>query len=105
VEIFSGLIRDGMVQEKVMAMLSGFFGVLAALLAMAGLYGVTSYLVVNRRPEIGVRMALGANRWQVVRMVMKHAWGLLLIGSRNRNRSVADRRTRGHFVAVWFEAV
>ena len=63
-----------------MAMLSGFFGVLAALLAMAGLYGVISYLAVNRRPEIEVRMALGANRWQVVRMVMKHAWGLLLIG-------------------------
>jgi ABC-type antimicrobial peptide transport system permease subunit len=69
-----------MVQEKVMAMLSGFFGVLAALLAMVGLYGVTSYLVVNRRPEIGVRMALGASRWQVVRMVMNDAWGLLLIG-------------------------
>ena len=77
---FQGWIRDGLVQEKVMAMLSGFFGVLAALLAMVGLYGVTSYLVVNRRPEIGVRMALGANRWQVVRMVMNDAWGLLLIG-------------------------
>jgi predicted permease len=77
---FQRWIRDGMVQEKVMAMLSGFFGVLAALLAMVGLYGVTSYLVVNRRPEIGVRMALGASRWQVVRMVMNDAWGLLLIG-------------------------
>ncbi len=77
---FQRWIRDGMIQEKVMAMLSGFFGVLAALLAMVGLYGVTSYLVVNRRPEIGVRMALGASRWQVVRMVMNDAWGLLVIG-------------------------
>ncbi len=77
---FQHWIRDGMVQERVMAMLSGFFGVLAALLAMVGLYGVTSYLVENRRPEIGVRMALGANRWQVVRMVMSDAWGLLFIG-------------------------
>ncbi|MBV8867029.1 MAG: FtsX-like permease family protein [Acidobacteriaceae bacterium] len=63
-----------------MAMLSGFFGLLAALLAMVGLYGVVSYLVVTRRPEIGLRMALGAARWEVIGMVMKDAWRLMLIG-------------------------
>lgn len=77
---FQAWIRDGMVLERVMAMLSGIFGIIAALLAIVGLYGVISYLVVSRRPEIGVRMALGAARWQVVGMIMKQAWGLLLIG-------------------------
>lgn len=78
---FQGWIRDGMVRDRAMAMLSGIFGLLAALLGMVGLYGVISYLVVNRRPEIGVRMALGASRWQVVRMIMREAWALLVIGA------------------------
>lgn len=77
---FQASIRDGMVRDRVMAMLSGMFGLLAAALAMVGLYGVISYLVVNRRPEIGVRMALGAARGQVMGMVLKDAWSLLLIG-------------------------
>jgi predicted permease len=77
---FQTWIRDGMVRERVMAMLSGFFGVLAALLATVGLYGVISYLVVSRRPEIGIRIALGAARWRVVGMIMNDAWRLLLIG-------------------------
>ncbi|MBV9498124.1 MAG: ABC transporter permease [Acidobacteriaceae bacterium] len=77
---FQNGIRDGMVQERLMAMLSGFFGFLAALLAMVGLYGVVSYLVASRRNEIGVRMALGASRWQVVGMVMRDAWLLLAAG-------------------------
>ncbi len=77
---FQNWIRDGMVQERLMAMLSGFFGFLAALLAMVGLYGVVSYLVASRRNEIGVRMALGASRWQVVGMVMRDAWVLLAAG-------------------------
>lgn len=77
---FQTWIRDGMVRERVVAMLSGFFGLVAALLAMVGLYGVVSYLVVNRRSEIGIRMALGARREQVVGMVMKDAWSLLVIG-------------------------
>jgi predicted permease len=78
---FEAGIRDGMVRDRVLAVLAGIFGLLAALLAMIGLYGVISYLVVNRRPEIGVRMALGASRWQVVGMIMKEACELLLIGA------------------------
>jgi ABC-type antimicrobial peptide transport system permease subunit len=63
-----------------MATLSGFFGALATILAMVGLYGVISYMVVRRRNEIGVRMALGANRSDIVVMVLREAAILCLIG-------------------------
>jgi len=69
-----------MVREKLMAMLSGAFGLLAALLAMLGLYGVISFTVARRRNEIGIRVALGADRRQVVFMVMREAGSLLAIG-------------------------
>jgi predicted permease len=73
-------VRDELMPERLMAMLSGFFGVLAALLAMVGLYGVISFLVARRRNEIGIRLALGAERGQVVAMVMREAARLLAIG-------------------------
>jgi predicted permease len=73
-------IRDRMTPERMMATLSGFFGLLAALLAMVGLYGVISFLVARRRNEIGIRLALGAERGQVVAMVMREAGRLLAIG-------------------------
>ena len=63
-----------------MATLSGFFGVLAAILASIGLYGVISYMVIRRRNEIGVRMALGANRSDIVLMILKEAAALMVIG-------------------------
>lgn len=72
------MVRDSLLRERLMATLSGFFGALAALLATIGLYGVMSYTVARRRNEIGIRMALGAARSDVVRMVMREA-GLLLI--------------------------
>jgi ABC-type antimicrobial peptide transport system permease subunit len=77
---FQKRIREGMVRERLMAMLSGFFGFLAALLAMVGLYGVISYIVARRRNEIGIRMALGAKPGQVTWMVMREAAPLLLAG-------------------------
>ena len=77
---FQGDIRDGLVRERLLATLSGFFGLLAALLATMGLYGVISYMVARRRNEIGVRVALGADRGQVVAMMMREAGGLLAIG-------------------------
>jgi len=63
-----------------MATLSGFFGILAAMLATVGLYGVISYMVARRRSEIGIRMALGASRFSIVRMIMGEAAVLLVIG-------------------------
>jgi predicted permease len=77
---FQTLIRDGMVRDRMMAMLSGFFGLLAALLAMAGLYGIVSYMAARRRNEIGIRIALGARRGQVVGMVMREAAWMLAAG-------------------------
>jgi len=69
--------RDSLVTERLMATLSGFFGLLAMLIATIGLYGVMSYMVSRRRVEIGIRMALGADPRSVVRMVLRES-GLLL---------------------------
>jgi len=63
-----------------MATLSGFFGALAALLTTIGLYGVISYIVVMRRNEIGIRMALGASRGNVVGIVLRQTLTLLAVG-------------------------
>jgi predicted permease len=73
-------IRDGLVRERLLAILSGVFGALAALLAMVGLYGMMSYATAQRRQEIGVRVALGASRASVVAMVMRDAGRLVVIG-------------------------
>ncbi len=67
-------------QERLIAMLSAFFGVLALLLAALGLYGVTSYAVIRRRGELGIRMALGASPRAVVGMVLTRTGGLVLGG-------------------------
>jgi predicted permease len=74
------LVRDSLLRERMMAMLSGFFGLLAGLLATIGLYGVMSYMVERRRNEIGIRIALGADRGDVVRMVMREATVLVAAG-------------------------
>ena len=63
-----------------MATLAGFFGLLAALLATIGLYGVVSYSVARRVHEIGIRMALGADAGRVTRMIVTEAARLLLYG-------------------------
>jgi predicted permease len=78
--VLGTMIREKLLRERVMASLSTFFGTLAALLAMVGLYGVVSYMVMRRRNEIGVRMALGANRSDILRMIMAEAGKLLAIG-------------------------
>jgi predicted permease len=73
-------ITDSVARERLMATLSGFFGVLAVLLAAIGLYGVMSYMVAQRRQEIGIRMALGAGRGRVLSLVLREALVLLAIG-------------------------
>lgn len=73
-------VAVSLARPRLLAMLSGFFGMLALLLAVIGLYGVMSYGVARRRDEIGVRIALGASRTGVLRMVAGDAVKVVLIG-------------------------
>jgi len=73
-------IKNGLLKERLLAMLSGFFGLLAAVLATVGLYGVMAYMVASRTNEIGIRMALGAAPSQMLAMVLGEAGRLLCIG-------------------------
>jgi putative ABC transport system permease protein len=73
-------VNASMTQERLVAMLAGFFGVLGLLLAAVGLYGVTSYAVTSRRAEIGIRMALGASAKGVVAMVLRRVAWLVGLG-------------------------
>ena len=80
---FAGLqdqIRQSLQAERLLATLSGFFGALAVVLAMIGLYGVMSYTVAERTSEIGIRMALGAQRADVTAMILRKAATLLVAG-------------------------
>jgi ABC-type antimicrobial peptide transport system permease subunit len=73
-------VSRSLVRERLMASLSGAFGALAGLLAAVGLYGVLSYTVTRRSNEIGIRLAMGASRQAVLRMVIAEAGWLVGIG-------------------------
>jgi predicted permease len=73
-------VDDSLVAERLLAMLSGFFGALALLLTALGLYGVMAYLVTRRTHEIGIRMALGARQGSILKLVMRDSAVLLAAG-------------------------
>jgi ABC-type antimicrobial peptide transport system permease subunit len=64
-------VNASIAQERLVAVLSAFFGMLALILAAVGLYGLTSYAAAQRRSEIGIRMALGARRSEVITLVLR----------------------------------
>ena len=77
---YDSVVASNFNQERLIARLTSAFGLLALILACVGLYGVMSYFVARRTSEIGIRMAIGASRALIVRMVirgamMQLAWG------------------------------
>jgi putative ABC transport system permease protein len=87
---FSQQLEESLMRERLMATLSGAFGFLAVVLATVGLYGVISYLVTRRRNEIGIRIALGADRGRVILLVLQEALLLLGVGV-----------AAGVFLSIW----
>jgi ABC-type antimicrobial peptide transport system permease subunit len=79
-QTLAGQLDASLSQERLVATLAGFFGALALLLAGLGLYGVTTYAVVRRRAELGIRMALGAAPSGVVRLVLSRVAALVGLG-------------------------
>jgi len=77
---FEAMIHDELQGDRLMATLSSLFGVLAALLATLGLYGVMSYAVIRRTNEIGIRMTLGAGLDEITGMILREAGMLLAAG-------------------------
>jgi predicted permease len=78
---FETQVNESLLQPRLVALLSAFFGGLALLLAMIGLYSVTAYGVARRQAEIGIRMALGAQPGSVVWLVLREVAAMLAIGT------------------------
>jgi predicted permease len=80
IETIPQLVDSALSQERMLAKLSGFFSLLALLLAAIGLYGLMSYEVARRTPELGIRMALGARGPDVLKLVLKSSLGFVVAG-------------------------
>ena len=77
---YDAIVAENFNQDRLIARLTSAFGLLALLLASVGLYGVISYSVARRTSEIGIRMAIGASRSTIIRMVLRGAMLQVLIG-------------------------
>lgn len=80
VDAYKDAMHEHFQQENMIATLTMLFGVLGLTLAAVGLYGVTSYTVEQRTSEIGVRMALGADRWNIVKLILRGAFSQVGVG-------------------------
>jgi predicted permease len=80
VEPQAGLVRQQMIRERLLAVLSSFFALVALAVAAIGLYGVLNYAVVRQRREIGIRMALGARAGHVIGQVVTRTFALVSVG-------------------------
>ena len=76
----STLVDNTLLKERLLALLSGFFGLVSLVLAVIGLYGVLTYSVVQRTREIGIRMALGAQQRTVMRSVLTDIMSVTGVG-------------------------
>ena len=96
------LVRDQTIRERLLATLAGFFGAVALLLAGIGLYAVLNYSVLQRRREIGIRMAIGSSRAGIVRIVTTDIFVMIALGSCG---GVALGFTAARYVASLFYQV
>ena len=93
-------VDDSLVQERMIGTLAGFFSLLALLLAIVGLYGIMAYSVTRRTSEIGIRMALGAERRDVLWLVLRETMTLVMIGiAIGVPAALAVGRLAGHLVS------
>ena len=86
--------KESVAKEAVFARLSTLLGSIALLLAAVGLYGTMSYVVVRRTAEIGIRMALGAERRTIMKMVLRDTFAIVLAGITMGDSGSFDRISR-----------
>jgi ABC-type lipoprotein release transport system permease subunit len=79
--MLSELTAFGLLPQRLTAWLAAAVGLITVLLATIGIYGITAHGIAQRRRQIGIRVALGAQRWQVLGMVVRHAISLTGAGA------------------------